>query len=174
MVALLEHGRDVLYRADFLHRGIGALPGICYVINKCTQMLLVLFKQCVNFLYAHSLSPNITCKGVCMNRSWLIALVLLVGIGCAPKKTLELQTFSPIVISLPALERQQFSELVDVVNAAYDPDRKEYHEAKLYKEEGQFLYYRVYSVRSTACYRVTIDKRRSRIINMQPDCAIEE
>lgn len=109
-----------------------------------------------------------------MNRLLLIVLLLLAGAGCAPKKTLELQTFSPVVISLAALEQQQFEELIDVVNTTYDPGRKEYHEAKLYKEEGQFIYYRVYSARSTACYRVTVDKRRSRIINMQPDCVIEE
>jgi hypothetical protein len=37
-----------------------------------------------------------------------------------------------------------------------------------------FLYFQVYSGASTACYRVTVDRNRSKIINMQPDCTIEE
>lgn len=95
--------------------------------------------------------------------------------GCGPKEVhRELTTFSYIKIDMTKIEVQDYSELIGAVNAQFAPDTKEFVDARLYKEEGMFMYFRVYSGASTACHRVTVDRNRSKIISIQPDCPIEE
>lgn len=103
-----------------------------------------------------------------------MALLIWMVVGCTPKEAYRIQTFSPMMINLQKIDEKNYEELVTAVNEAYAPDTKEFNDARLWKEEKQFMYFRVYSGRSTMCYRVTIDRNRSKIINMQPDCPIEE
>jgi hypothetical protein len=110
-----------------------------------------------------------------MVKAVVLSIGILMASGCTPKEAhRELQTFSPITIDMVKIDTEDYSELITAVNAAYSPDNKEFNDARLFKEEGTFTYFHIYSGSSTACYRVTVDKNRGRIINMQPDCAIEE
>jgi hypothetical protein len=92
----------------------------------------------------------------------------------APKVTMRVQTFSPIMIDMGKIDAKDYGQLVDAVNAQYAPSTKEFVDARFLKVEDMFLYFHVYSGSNSGCYRVTVDKNRSRIVNMQPDCAIEE
>jgi hypothetical protein len=114
-------------------------------------------------------------KGGIMQKCIISIVAAVLFIGCTPKEThRELQTFSPIMVDMTKVDEKDYSELITAVNTNYAPKTKEYIDARLFKEEGMFIYVHVYSGASTACYRVTVDRNRSRIINIQPDCAIEE
>lgn len=106
-----------------------------------------------------------------------IVCFLMLSAGCGPKQgyvSRGLQTFTPVMIDMEKIENKDYSELIATANENYSPGAKEYVDARIYKEEGMFMYFRIYSGASTACVRVTVDKNRRRILNMQPDCAIEE
>lgn len=112
-------------------------------------------------------------------KSVLLSVIVILLISCTPKNQtrvgeLELQTFSPIPVDMEKITAEDYSECIAVVNSTYAPETQEYTEARLNKEEGMFLYIQVFSGASSACYRVTVDKNRKRIINMKPDCVIEE
>ncbi len=102
-----------------------------------------------------------------------VCCALLSG-GCTPRETMKVQTFSPKPIDLAKIDAKDYQELILAVNDNYAPETKEFNDARLHREENMFMYFRVYSGMSSACYRVTIDRNRSRILNIQPDCPIEE
>jgi hypothetical protein len=112
--------------------------------------------------------------GVNMLRYILTTIIVWFVFGCTPKEVLQIQTFSPRMIDLQKVDEESYDELIAAVNETYAPDTKEFVDARLWKEESHFMYFRIYSSKSTACYRVTIDRNRSKIVNMQPDCPIEE
>lgn len=111
-------------------------------------------------------------------RYLVVALLCAVfSIGCSPKQTQgtrEVQVFSPVMVDIAKVEAKDYTELAAAVNARYSPDRNEFSDARLLREEAMFIYVHVYSGASTGCFRVTVDKNRSKIVNMQPDCTIEE
>jgi hypothetical protein len=78
------------------------------------------------------------------------------------------------MVDMVKLYQKDYSELATEVNNHYAPETKEFNDVRLLNEEKNFLYYHVYSGSSSACYRVTVDSNRSKIINIQPDCPIEE
>lgn len=104
-----------------------------------------------------------------------VAAFFIVLCGCSPKQSQrELVSFSYIQIDMAKLEAKDYSEVVDAVNTTFSKQKREFVDARLLKEEGMFSYFHVYSSVSTACYRVTVDRNRSKIISIQPDCPIEE
>ena len=107
-----------------------------------------------------------------------LLIVLCAGLaiaGCAPKEVhRELTTFSYIMVDMAKIAGKDYSEICAAVNSQASPQKKEFVDARLYKEEGMFMYFRVYSNVTTACQRVTVDKNRSKIISIQPDCPIDE
>ncbi|MBN1578559.1 MAG: hypothetical protein JW913_18495 [Chitinispirillaceae bacterium] len=110
-----------------------------------------------------------------MRQTFILLCAFLVMTGCGPKEVhRELTTFSYIMIDMVKIEAQDYSELIGAVNEQFSPKTKEFNDARLFKEEGMFMYFRVYSGASTACHRVTVDRNRSKIISIQPDCPIEE
>ncbi len=105
----------------------------------------------------------------------MVVLVSVILLFCSPpKETVRLQTFSPIKIDMDKIKEKDYLQLIDAVNTNYAPSTKEFVDARLLKEENMFLYFHVYSGQNSGCYRVTVDENRSKIVNMQPDCAIEE
>jgi len=116
-------------------------------------------------------------KGGAMKGVVFVVGCFVVFGGCSPKQTQgnrELQTFSPVMIDITKVEAKDYAELVAAVNTTYSPDKKEFVDARFLKEEAMFIYVHVYSGATTGCFRVTVDKNRSRIVNMQPDCSIED
>ena len=110
-----------------------------------------------------------------MRQVCIFAAVLVIMVGCTPKEThRELVTFSYIPIDMVKIEAKDYSELINAVNDQFAPKTKEFVDARLYKEEGMYMYFRIYSSASSACYRVNVDRNRSKIINIQPDCPIDE
>jgi hypothetical protein len=107
-------------------------------------------------------------------RLLVVAVACIAIIGCTPKEVYRVQTFSPVMIDMAKIEGKDYVEIINAVNTVYAPDTKEFVDARFLKEEKMFLYFHVYSGKSSACYRVTVDRNRSKIINMQPDCPIEE
>jgi len=107
----------------------------------------------------------------------IAAVFAVASTGCSPKQmqvSHSVQTFSPVMIDMKKIEEKDYSQLIDAVNTSYAPQTKEYVDARLLKEEAMFMYFHIYSAANTGCFRVTVDKNRSRIINMQPDCSIDE
>ena len=110
-----------------------------------------------------------------MRQVCFIAVAFMVMVGCTPKEThRELITFSYIPIDMVKIAAKDYSELINAVNERFAPETKEFIDARLYKEEGMYMYFRIYSSASSACYRVNVDGNRSKIVNIQPDCPIEE
>ncbi|MBN1758815.1 MAG: hypothetical protein JW863_10875 [Chitinispirillaceae bacterium] len=94
--------------------------------------------------------------------------------ACTPKEVYRVQTFTPFRIDMAKIEEKNYQELVDAVNINYAPETKEFVDARFLREQDMFLYFHVYSSRDNGCYRVTIDKNRSKVVNIQPDCPVEE
>ena len=90
------------------------------------------------------------------------------------EETLGIQTFSPKPVDMQKIDEKNYDEIKAVVNEAFSPDRNEFDDVRFDKEQGMFLYYLAYSNASTACYRVTIDRNRSKIVSIRPNCMIEE
>ncbi len=104
----------------------------------------------------------------------LIIVALIPALSCMPKEThRELVTFSYIPVDIAKIEGKDYSELINAVNERFAPVTKEFNDARLYKEEGMYMYFRIYSSASSACYRVNVDRNRKKIVNIQPDCPIE-
>jgi hypothetical protein len=104
----------------------------------------------------------------------LIAVSGMVIICCTPKEAYRVQTFSPVMIDMAKIDNKNYEELIGAVNAGYAPETKEFVDARFFREEKMFMYFHVYSGKNSGCYRVTVDRNRSRIVNMQPDCAIDD
>ena len=109
-----------------------------------------------------------------MRKRVLAFSMVVIVLGCTPKETMKVQTFSPKMIDMAKIEAENYEELSGAVNDDYASRTREFNDTRLLKQEENFLYFHVYSNKSTACYRVTVDRNRSKIINIQPDCAIEE
>lgn len=104
----------------------------------------------------------------------ILSIISVFFLLCTPKETYNLQIFNPILIDISKIDEKDYSEIVAIVNDKYAPKTREYTDARFLKEEKMFLYFHVYSGRNSSCYRVTVDRNRSRIVNIQPDCPIEE
>ena len=77
------------------------------------------------------------------------------------------------MIDLSKIDQNDFSEVVSIVNSTYAEGKDAFGDARVLKEESNFTYIMVYSLSTDgACYRVSIDRNRSRIVNMQPNCSI--
>lgn len=101
--------------------------------------------------------------------------ILTVVVACSSSKPMVVQSFSPIPIDISRVQNGDYAEVEQIVNAKVADGQPTYGETSLAKEEATYLYLRLFSrVKEGQCYRVTIDKRRSAIVNMQPDCPIEE
>jgi hypothetical protein len=112
--------------------------------------------------------------GIMKNTLLMLCAALALG-NCAPEPVhRELTTFSYIMIDMAKIQAKDYSEICTAVNNQAASPKKEFVDARVYKEEGMFIYFRVYSNASTACQRVTVDRNRSKIISIQPDCPIEE
>ena len=110
-----------------------------------------------------------------MRHALVVLCACIAFAGCTPKEVhRELTTFSYIPIDLAKIVGKDYAELIAAVNSQASPTKKEFVDARLFREEGMFMYFRIYSGSTTACYRVTVDRNRSKIISMQPDCPIVE
>ena len=110
-------------------------------------------------------------KFVCI----LMLTLALMNSGCSSRKAMVVQTFSPIHIDMQKLQQNDYSDVIGVVNASYDGGSHDYNHAEVLREEAMFLYLTLTSnIPGDGCCRVTIDKNRSSIINMQPDCPVSK
>lgn len=99
--------------------------------------------------------------------------LILFSISCSSTKAPVLQSFNPIPIDLQKVDQKDYSEVVDIVNKNYAGSSSAFGNAAVLKEAPPFLYLRVFSLTDDgACYRVSIDRNRSKIINIQPDCSV--
>ncbi|HLV32385.1 MAG TPA: hypothetical protein VKY57_12515 [Chitinispirillaceae bacterium] len=108
-----------------------------------------------------------------MKNYLIILCVAFCTLQCASTRIpeLELQSFSRIPIDLEKLDKKDYSEIFNVLNNTYADGQEMFNEITVIKDNGPFLYLRVFSAADDhTCYRVTIDRHRSAIINMIPDC----
>lgn len=109
-----------------------------------------------------------------MRRMFMLFFAAILFVGCTPpKEELIIQTFSPIMVDMTKIEEKNYQELIDAVNTHYASSTNEFIDARFLSEQGMFLYFHVYSGKDSGCYRVTVDKNRKKIVNMQPDCAVD-
>lgn len=100
--------------------------------------------------------------------------VLLLVIGCASTKQPEIVTFSPLNVNRELLEKKDFSEVMSIVNGKYDGGKHVFTTADVMREEAIYLTLKLTSNNSAdGCCKVSVDKNRSAIVSMQPDCPIE-
>ena len=105
---------------------------------------------------------------------FLIAQVIC--IGCSSQKPqLLLQMFSPVAIDVNKVNNGDYSEIVDIVNKNAGDETHLFGDPKLMQGGEIFVYINVFSLSDDgACFRVTIDRHRSSVVNMQPDCPVNE
>jgi hypothetical protein len=107
----------------------------------------------------------------------LLLTIILISCGSS-KQTVRvtqkpgaLQTFTPIVVDTVKIENKDFSEIEKAVNDTYAKGEAVYGDAQLSRQEGKYIYIHVFELRNeNNCYRVTVDKRSTRIVNIQPNC----
>lgn len=98
--------------------------------------------------------------------------IMLLVIACSPKNTTVIQSFELIHIDLEKIDQKDYSDLITIVDNKYGGGNDVFRTASVVKEEAHYIYFRVFSSRDESCYRVSIDRNRSKIINIQPDCAV--
>ncbi len=104
-----------------------------------------------------------------------LVLQLLTGmliIACSSKSTMMIQSFELIPVDMEKIDQKDYSELISIVDKNYGGGNDIFRTASLIKEESHYLYIRVFSSRDESCYRVSVDRNRSKAINIQPDCAV--
>lgn len=97
-------------------------------------------------------------------------------IQCASTRTPEMgfQTFSRIPVNAENLEKKDYAEIFKIMNDKYADGQNVFNEISVINENGSFLYLRAFSAADdNTCYRITIDRNRSAIINIVPDCPQE-
>ncbi len=99
-------------------------------------------------------------------------IVILLVIACSPKDTLVIQSFEFIPVDLEKIDQKDYSDLITIVDNKYGGGNDIFKTASLAKEEAHFIYVRVFSSKDESCYRVSIDRMRGKIINIQPDCEV--
>jgi hypothetical protein len=100
--------------------------------------------------------------------------LLLLAIGCASTKQPEIVTFSPLSVNRVLLEKKDFSEVISIVNKQYDGGKHAFTTVDIMREEAIYLTLKLTSNNSAdGCCKVSVDKNRSAIVSMQPDCPIE-
>ena len=103
---------------------------------------------------------------------FLLGTVALL-ISCASSRAPELQSFTLINVDLQKIDHKDFSEIEQIVNNTYAGGKEAFGNTSILKDEPTFLYLKVFSLSEDgACYRISIDRHRSKIVNMQPDCSI--
>ena len=116
---------------------------------------------------------NVLHEEVVMKQLLVSVIFGLALFGCTPREVYRVQTFSPIMIDMVKIAGQDYQQLIDAVNTNYAPESREYVDARFLREENMFLYFHVYSGKNNSCYRVTVDRNRSKIVNIQPDCPVD-
>lgn len=104
-----------------------------------------------------------------------LILLLLTGmltIACSPKNTIQIQSFELIGVDMEKIDQKDYSDLITIVDNKYGGGNDVYKTASLVKEEANYIYVRVFSSRDESCYRVSIDRNRSKVVNIQPDCEV--
>lgn len=99
-------------------------------------------------------------------------MTVLLVIACSPKETLIIQSFEFIPVDLEKIDQKDYSDLITIVDNKYGGGDDVFKTASLVKEEAHFTYIRVFSSKDESCYRVSVDRMRSKIINIQPDCEV--
>jgi hypothetical protein len=111
---------------------------------------------------------------------FIIICLCIWATGCSSKtvrikeETLGIQTFSPKPVDMQKIDEKNYDEIKAVVNEAFAPETNEFDDVRFDKEQGMFLYFLTYSNVSNACYRVTVDRNRSKVVSIRPDCVMEE
>jgi len=102
-------------------------------------------------------------------------LLLAMTLGCAAKKQLEVITFSPLSVDKGLLENKDYSNVIAVVNANYNGGGNNFSQAEVIREETIYLTLKLTTDNAAGgCCKVSVDKNRSAIVSMHPDCPVEE
>ena len=105
--------------------------------------------------------------------SFTVLCLTLQLVSCSSSKAVGLQSFTPVAVDMQRIDQKDYAEIVDIVNKNYADSEHSYGNASVLKEEASFIYLRVFSVfEDGACYRFSIDRHWSKIVNIQPDCSI--
>lgn len=108
-----------------------------------------------------------------MKKNLILYLALaLVVIACSPKDTLVIQSFEFIPVDMEKIDQQDYSDLITIVDNKYGGGNDVFKTASIVREEAHFVYFRVFSSKDESCYRVSVDRMRCKIINIQPDCEV--
>lgn len=103
------------------------------------------------------------------------ALFLIMTIGCAATKQPDLITFSPLPVDKGLLENKDYSNIIAVVNANYNGGGNNYSQAEIIREETIYLTLKLTTDNAAGgCCKVSVDKNRSSIVSMHPDCPVKE
>jgi hypothetical protein len=105
------------------------------------------------------------------NLTLCLFLALLV-IACRPKDTMVIQSFELIPVDMEKIDQEDYSEIITIVDNKYGGGNGVFKTASLVKEEAHFVYFRVFSSVDESCYRVSVDRHRSKVINIRPDCEV--
>lgn len=107
-------------------------------------------------------------------RMLVVISTLVAVIGCASTKQPEVITFSPLSVNRELLEKKDFSEVISIVNKEYDGGKHAYSKADIMSEETIYLTLKLTSaIGADGCCKVSVDKNRSAIVSMRPDCPID-
>lgn len=108
-----------------------------------------------------------------MKKSLVLFIInCLIIAACNSKNTAIIQSFEPISVDMTKIDQKDYSELINIVDKIYGSGNNIFKYATLLKEETIYLYVKVYSSVDESCYRVSIDRNRSKAVNVQPDCAV--
>jgi hypothetical protein len=105
---------------------------------------------------------------------WLFLIFSFYIFACNSSRSPGMQIFSPIAIDITKFDQQDYSEIISLVNKVSGSEPSTYNQVSILSNESTFSYIRVNSSIDESCYRVSIDRHRSSIVNIQPDCAITE
>jgi hypothetical protein len=102
----------------------------------------------------------------------LVSVFFISHLFCAPpQKKREIQRFDPIPVNLERLEQGDFSEIDSIINNRYGESTHIFGGTMVTKDEGAYLYLHTFSqIAEDICYRTTVNKVRSKIVSIQPDC----
>lgn len=104
--------------------------------------------------------------------TFLLVFLIMVFYSCGSTQKVMIQSFEPIPVDLNKIDQKDFSELISIVDNAYGGGKNTFQQAALFKEESSYIYVRVFSAVDESCYRVSINRNRSKVVNMQPDCSV--
>jgi hypothetical protein len=87
----------------------------------------------------------------------------------------ELHSFTPVKISIEKIDAKEYSEFLEIMNKEYPGDAGLHVRVEHLNSTPAFVYLHVFPKGDNqGCYRVTVDKKRQSIVNVQPDCIIED